>query len=102
MGKRECPLCFVRVPWTEMLAHSEEIRCPGCHAVLEVSRFTRIFAGLGGIAGALGTWHLICGIFPGMPWAVRVVAAILAFGFASAVCVLIAGDLVVRPKVNTP
>jgi hypothetical protein len=26
------------------------------------------------------------------------VAAILGFGFASALCVLIAGDLVVRPK----
>ena len=102
MGKRKCPLCFVRVPWTEVLAHSEEIRCPACHAVLELSRFTRVFAGFGGIAGAFWAVHATRGIFPGTYGVSRVVAAILAFGIASAACVLIAGDLVVRPKTSAP
>lgn len=101
MGKRKCPLCFVRVPWIETLAHSEEIRCPACHAPLELSRFTRIYSGLGGVLGAWAAVRLTHGIFHGASWVICVVAAIFAFGFASAAFVLIAGDLVVRPKVFT-
>jgi len=101
MGKRKCPLCFVRVPWTEVLAHSEEIRCPGCHALLELSRFTRIYSGLGGALGAWAGVRLTYGFFHGASWVTCVVAAVLAFGFASAAFALLAGDLVVRPKVIT-
>ena len=98
MGKRKCPLCFVRVPWTEALAHSEEACCPACHAVLELSRFTRVFSGLGGALGAFAALHLVHGIFPGTLWVMQVAVAIVAFGVVSALCVLIAGDLVVRSK----
>lgn len=101
MGKRKCPLCFVRVPWTEVLAHSEEIPCPGCRALLELSRFTRVYSGLGGVLGAWFAVRWTRGIFPGASWVACVAAAILAFGFAAAAFVLIAGDLVVRPKVIT-
>jgi hypothetical protein len=98
MWNRTCPLCFVRIPWTAALAHSYEISCPACHAPLELSRFTRIFGAFGGIAGACVALHLGRGIFHGLFWAAPIVAAILAFGFVSVLCVLIAGDLVVRPK----
>jgi hypothetical protein len=98
MGKRKCPLCFVRVPWTAALAHSEQFPCPGCHAALELSRFTRMFAGFCGIVGAFAAVHLVQRIFPGALWVTQVVAAIAAFGVASAAGVLLAGDLVVRPK----
>jgi len=101
MGKRKCPLCFVRVPWTEVLTHSEEIRCPGCHAVLELSRFTRIDSGLGGALGAWAAVRLTHGIFHGASWVICPATAVLGFGFAAAAFVLIAGDLVVRPKVIT-
>lgn len=98
MWKRKCPLCFVRIPWTATLAHSYEITCPACHAPLELSRFTRIFGAFGGIGGALVAVHLGQGIFHGKAWVWPVVAAILGYAGASAVFVLIAGDLVVRPK----
>ena len=98
MWKRKCPLCFVRIPWTATLAHSYEISCPACHAPLELSRFTRIFGAFGGIAGAFMVLHLGHGVFHGWFWALPIVAAILAYGFFSALFVLIAGDLVVRPK----
>jgi len=101
MGKRKCPLCFVRVPWTETLVHSEEIVCPACHAPLELSRFTRVFSGFGGVLGALVAILLTHGSFHGAHWVARVVAAILGFGIASAACVLLAGDLVVRPKTSS-
>jgi hypothetical protein len=98
MWKRKCPLCFVRIPWTATLAHSYEISCPACHAPLELSRFTRIFGALGGIAGALVALHLGQGVFRGWFWAMPIVTAIFAYGFFSALFVLITGDLVVRPK----
>jgi hypothetical protein len=98
MWKRKCPLCFVRIPWTAMLANSYEITCPACHAPLELSRFTRIFGAFGGVAGALVALHLGHGIFRGWAWAMPIVVAILAYGFIAALFVLIAGDLVVRSK----
>ena len=101
MGKRKCPLCFVRVPWTAVLAHSQEFPCPGCHAALELSRFTRLFVSFGGILGAFAAVHLLHRTLPGALWVTQVIAAIVAFGVVSATCVLIAGDLIVRPKANT-
>jgi hypothetical protein len=89
------------VPWTEVLAHSEEISCPACHAALELSRFTRVFSGFGGVLGALVAIHLTHEMFHGAHWVMRMVTAILAFGIASAVCVLVAGDLVVRPRMTS-
>jgi uncharacterized membrane protein len=88
----------VRIPWTAALAHSHEITCPACHARLELSRFTRVFSAFGGITGAFITLHLIRAIFRNSFWATPIVVAILAFGFFSGLCVLIAGDLAVRPK----
>jgi hypothetical protein len=91
----------VRIPWTAALTHSYEISCPACHAPLELSRFTRIFGAFGGIAGASVALRLGHGIFHRWFWAIPVVAAFLAFGFFSALFVLIAGDLIVRPKPPT-
>jgi hypothetical protein len=88
----------VKVPWTALLAHSYDIECPACHAGLELSRYTRAIAGFGGIAGALLATRLAAGLFPGAAWLTNIVAAIFGFGFFSAACVLMAGDLVVRPR----
>ena len=65
MAKRKCPLCFVNVPWTSVLARSYEMECPGCRAPLELSRYTRIVAGFGGIAGGMIAVQLTPLIFPG-------------------------------------
>ena len=98
MWKRKCPLCFVRIAWTETLARSYEITCPACHAPLELSRFTRNFGAFGGVAGALVALYLGHEIFHGRFWLLPVVAAVLGYAGSSAISVLIAGDLVVRPK----
>jgi hypothetical protein len=98
MWKRKCPLCFVRIPWTATLAHSYEITCPACRALLEISRFTRIFGACGGIVGVFVAVYLGQEVFHGRFWVLPIVAAILGYAGASALFVLIAGDLVVRPK----
>jgi hypothetical protein len=99
MGRRQCPLCFVKVPWRMVLARSYDIECPACGAALELSRYTRLAGGFGGIAGAIVAAQLAPGVIPEGLWVTRVVAAILGYGVVSAVCVLLAGDLVVRVKV---
>lgn len=101
MAKRKCPLCFVNVPWTSVLARSYEMECPGCRAPLELSRYTRIVAGFGGIAGGMIAVQLTPLIFPGALWVMRAVAAIVGFGVTSAACVLLTADLVVVPKAET-
>jgi hypothetical protein len=101
MGKRSCPLCFVRVPWTKALAHSYDIRCPACHAPLELSRFTRIVGAFGGIIGAFAAIHLVHSVFHCTLWVAPILTAILTFGLVSPLFVLLAGDLVVRPKDNS-
>jgi len=98
MGNRKCPLCFVNVPWTSVLARSYEMECPACRAPLELSRYTRVISGFTGITGGMIAVHLTPLIFPGALWVMRVVAGFLGFGMASAVGVWLAGDLVVRPK----
>ena len=98
MGRRLCPLCFVRVPWTAALARSFGIECPGCRTALELSRFTRVTGALCGIAGALLAIHLGGLALPGQQWAAPVAEAVLGYGVFSAAGVLAAGDLTVRPK----
>lgn len=98
MGKRQCPMCFVRMPWCALLARSYEMECPACRTALELSRYTRVIAGFGGIAGGLIATHLADGVLPGASWAIRVLASTWGFGIVSAACVLLAGDLVVRPR----
>jgi hypothetical protein len=102
MGKYQCPLCFVRVPWTALLAHSYELECPACHAGLELSRYTRVVAGFAGMAGAWAAVHLAQGASGDAEWVLTVVAAVLGFGFASAAGVLAVGDVVVHAKDSSP
>lgn len=97
MGRFRFPLCFVMAPWTAVLAQSYEIECPTCRAPLELSRYTRIVVGVGGIAGAMIAAYLTPGAFSGGFWVTRMVGAILGYGVASAVCAGLAGDLDVRP-----
>jgi len=57
-----------------------------------------VFSAFGGIAGAFAAIRLIRAISHNLFWTTPIVVAFLAFGFFSALCVLIAGDLIVRPK----
>ncbi len=101
MERLKCPLCFVKVPWTAVLVQSYEIGCPACRALLEMSRYTRIVGGFVGIAGAIVAAQLATVVSPRGFWVTRMVAAILGYSVISAMCVVLVGDLVVRPK-DTP
>lgn len=98
MRYRACPLCFARIPRTQVLAHSNEVVCPTCHAQLELSRSSRILGSLVGVMAALLTFYWLHPANRLTNWTLPMVAAILAFAFTSALALFLASDLVVRPQ----
>jgi hypothetical protein len=99
MWNRACPLCFARVPRSLVLAHSQDLACPACHAALEISRPSRLLGSGGGLVAAVAASHLARSITPIAPWISPLAAAMLGFGLGSALLLFFICDLVVRPKV---
>jgi hypothetical protein len=99
MWNRACPMCFVKLPSALVLAQSEELVCPSCHTELELSRPSRVLAAVTGLlGGAAGASTVVTrGVHGG--WALGVVAAVLAFGAAAALTLLLVSDVAVRPEV---
>ncbi|HEY4979081.1 MAG TPA: hypothetical protein VII25_07965 [Candidatus Acidoferrum sp.] len=98
MSNRSCPLCFVKLSVFQILSRSNDLVCPACHAELELSRPSRLLGSFSGILAAFLAFHLASSANPATRWTWPILAAILAFGFASAFVLFIASDLVVRPK----
>lgn len=97
MWNRTCPLCYVKLSRLLVLSRSNDLVCPTCHAQLELSRPSRFLASVLGIAAAMLAFHL-ARTSPSIARSViPIPAAILAFGFASALTLFFLSDLVVRP-----
>lgn len=98
MWNRTCPLCFVRVPRVVVLTQGEDLKCGSCHAALEISRPSRVFGALVGLAVALavakGTWGAVVAV----RWILPIVAAVVGYGVGSAASLYFFSDLVVQPK----
>jgi uncharacterized protein YbaR (Trm112 family) len=97
MQNRSCPLCFVKLPRTAVLALSDDLVCPSCRSELEVSRHSRVAAALFGVIAAYIAAQFAALASPGVAWLLPVVAALLAYGFISALFLLFFADLVIRP-----
>jgi hypothetical protein len=98
MWNRACPLCFARLSRTQVLSHSNDLICPACHAQLELSRPSRVLGSFTGIVAAISIFQLAHTANPWTSWTWPMLAAILAFGFVSALVLMLASDLVVRPQ----
>ena len=98
MRYRACPLCFTRISRLQALSRSNEVICPACHAQLELSRSSRVLGSLVGILAALLAFHSLHTSNPLTNWTLPILAAILAFSFASALALFLASDLVVHPQ----
>ena len=98
MWNRACPLCFARLSRTQVLSRSNDLICPACHAQLELSRPSRVLGSFAGIAAAMSAFPLAYTANSLTNWTWPMVAAILSFGFASALMLLLASDLVVRSQ----
>ena len=98
MRYRACPLCFAKISRTQALSRSNNVVCPACHAELELSRPSRVLGSFVGFLAALIAFHLAYTANPLTNWTLPILAAILSFGFASALSSLLASDLSVRPQ----
>jgi hypothetical protein len=98
MWKRACPMCFVKVPRGLVLARSGDLSCPSCHALLELSRPSRV---LGAFVGLFAAYAAVAFVFAQEVrgrWALQLLAAVLAFGAGSALTLFFCSDLTVRPR----
>jgi hypothetical protein len=98
MGNRACPLCFAKVPRSLVLARSEDLSCPSCHAPLELSRFSRVLSALFGLLAGFVAARLVLDVSTTGRWALPMFGAVLAYAFASALVLFFVSDLVVQPK----
>ncbi len=98
MSNRACPLCFARLSRTQVLSRSNHLICPACHAQLELSRPSRLLASFAGVFAAISIFQLAHSSNSLTNWTWPMLAAILSFGFASALVLLLASDLVVRQE----
>jgi len=97
MWNRACPLCFVRVPRALVLTRGEDLACPSCHAALEISRVSRVFAAFVGLITAYAGTQLFA-LSATAGWALQIIAAVLGFGLGSAFVLYFISDLVVQPR----
>lgn len=98
MWNRACPLCFAKVPRTLVLTGGEELVCPSCHAPLELSRSSRVLSSSLGLLAGYAAVEFVLQVFTRGRWALPMVGAVLAYGIASALGLLLFSNLVVQPK----
>jgi hypothetical protein len=101
MWSRSCPMCFTKVSHSRVLTRSNEVECPVCHALLELSRVSRVLASFGGLFVAFVAAHFLDQGASSAAWVMTVLTSFLVFGVSSAALVLIFADLVVRPQEGT-
>lgn len=98
MPSRSCPLCFVKLPHAAVLARSDDLVCPSCRAELELSRGSRVVAAFAGFLAACAAAYVVTHALRNIAWVVAVAAAILVYGFCSALFLFLYSNLVVCPR----
>jgi hypothetical protein len=98
MGNRACPICFAKVPRSLVLTRAEDLTCPSCHTPLELSRSSRVLSAFGGLFAGFVAAQIVFDVTTKGRWALPMVSAVLAYGFASALVLFFVSDLVVQPK----
>jgi hypothetical protein len=97
---RRCPICFERIPGSQVVAYSNEINCPGCKSRLEVSSGSRVLSTFAGLMAAALVWNLSRGSSGMLNWILPIVYAFLTFSVVSTVFMMMTADL--RPKLAEP
>jgi hypothetical protein len=98
MWNRACPLCFTKVARSIVLTRGEDVVCPSCAALLELSRASRTLAALCGLVGGAWAVQVVASLKVRGTWALGVLAATLGYGVVSALVLYFLADLVVQPK----
>lgn len=104
MAVRKCPYCLASVSAGEVLAHSNDLACPGCRRPLEISALSRNIAIAAGLVAGWAVWHLAVKSTAGnlLSWVLPVVYAFLAFSIVAPVILIVSGDLSLRELSPAP
>jgi hypothetical protein len=97
---RRCPLCFERIPGSQVVVYSNEINCPGCKSRLEVSFGSRVLSVFAGLMAAAMAWNLSRGSSGMLNWILPIVYGFLTFSVVAAAFMMTTADL--RPKPAEP
>lgn len=100
MAARQCPNCLTMLPAGSVVAHSDDLVCPGCHKPLEISGFSRniaMFLALG--AGAL-VWVMASAYSWGetspLGWVLPIVFGYLALSIVALIGLILLADLRIK------
>jgi hypothetical protein len=93
MAVRKCPYCLAVVPATQVVAHSNDLTCPGCGRPLEVSPVSTHISVVAGLAGAAIVWHFSAGSEGMLGWVLPIVYSFFAFSIISPLILMLAADL---------
>ncbi len=103
MAVRQCPSCLTVVPAGRVVAHSDDLVCPGCQRPLEISALSRNLVVTAGLLAATGVWRVTSdGPRNGyaLGWVLPIVYAILAFGAVAPLLLILTADLRFDPAVE--
>jgi hypothetical protein len=100
MWNRSCAMCFVKVPRILVLTRGDELSCASCRTPLEISRPSRVLGALVGLIAGFVAADVTFDVSAVGRWVLPVVAAVLAYGCASALVLYVLSDLVVRLKLS--
>jgi len=105
MAVRKCPQCLAVISAGHAVAYSDRLECPGCHAPLEVSAGSRMFATVAGLLAAALVWRLTAPHGGMLGWVLSVVYAFLGYAVVSPLALMLMADLRNRapePVYETP
>lgn len=101
MAARTCPKCQTVIPAGEIVAHTNDLVCPGCGDHLEVSGFSRNLAAFAGLAVGALVWKFSSAYFSSSAssfgWVLPIVFGYLALSISSPIFLILLGDLQLKP-----
>jgi hypothetical protein len=102
---RRCPYCLTIVPAGQVVAHSNDLVCPGCNRPLEISPASRDIAEALGLAAAAIAWYAATRSWLAqtvLGWVLPIVFAFLALSIVSTLVQMFSADLRLREVVPQP
>jgi hypothetical protein len=97
VAARQCPNCLAMIPAGEIVAHSNDLVCPGCHKPLEISDFSRNLAAFVALAAGVLVWWIAssrrAGDTSALGWILPVVYSYFAYSIVAPIALILFADL---------
>jgi hypothetical protein len=106
VAARMCPNCLAMVRPGEIVAHSNNLVCPGCQGPLEISGFSRNLSAVAGLAAGAIVWRISSAHFSqeasALGWILPIVYSYLSFNVVAPLVLILTADLQLKPAEVEP